>query len=195
MTPYALARIIGNVPVAEAIRARGVVTPLTPIEATLARIADGEPGRGINLDPATLPEAVRNIVRMILHLPGKLPHVQRLVDAGVEYDLADEMGLTPVQLAGWEGLPEVMAYLLSLKPDLTHVNGYGGTLLSPILHGAENRPQRAERDYVACLRLALDEGVPLPRRAIELAGAEEIVEFLSDWAERHPEQVVDGGVG
>jgi ankyrin repeat protein len=88
------------------------------------------------VDPERLPDAYRNIIRTILHLPGKLDHVKRLVRLGVEFDRPDAEGLTPVQVAGWEGLPDVMAYLLSLGPDLAHQNGYGGTLLSTILHGS-----------------------------------------------------------
>lgn len=130
---------------------------------------------------------------MILHLPGKLDHLKRLVALGVEYDRPDSEGLTPVQVAGWEGLPEMMAYILSLSPDLSHVNGYGGTLLSTIIHGSENCPQRAERDYLGCLELALRLGVALPRRALTLAGDPEVATFLADWAEAHPGQVVEGG--
>jgi hypothetical protein len=118
----------------------------------------------------------------------------RLVALGVPYDTPDGEGLTPVQIAGWEGLPDIMAYLLSLKPDLGHINGYGGTLLSTILHGSENNPARSGRDYVTCLRLALEEGVALPRRAMEVAGDEELAAFLEDWAEAHPGQVVEHGV-
>ena len=146
------------------------------------------------VDEAKIPKAFGNLIRELIWLPGKLPHVQRLVAIGVPYDKPDSEGLTPVQIAGWEGLPEAMGYMLSLKPDLGHINGYGGTLLSTILHGSENCPQREERDYVGCLHLALQEGVALPRRAIALAGSDEISEFLSHWADQHPAQVVHGGV-
>ncbi|MFQ6546590.1 ankyrin repeat domain-containing protein [Aestuariibius sp. 2305UL40-4] len=192
-TPYAYARVFGNAGLARRLEERGADTTLSEVEALLAAAADGAPVTRF-VDPDRIPEAYRNIIRMILHIPGKLEHVRRLVAIGVEYDRPDTEGLTPVQVAGWEGLPEVMAYFLSLKPDLAHVNGYGGTLLSTILHGSENCPHREERDYIGCLRLALHEGVALPRRAIELAGADDISEFLSDWAEQHPGQVVDGGV-
>ncbi|MEO0914096.1 MAG: ankyrin repeat domain-containing protein [Pseudomonadota bacterium] len=189
-TPYAYARVFGNTLLADMLRERGADTELSPVEAALAAAADGL-AQSETLDPDSIPDAYRNIIRMILHIPGKLDHVKRLAGIGVETDRADTEGLTPVQVAGWEGLPDVMAYLLSCGPDLAHVNSYGGTLLSTVLHGAENCPQRAERDYVACLRLALEQGVVLPRRSIDLAGSEEIREFLADWAQDHPQQVAN----
>lgn len=192
-TPYAYARVFGNARLAEMLEERGADTALSDVETVLAAVPDDNPNEHV-LDPNTIPDAYCNIIRMILHIPDKLDHVQRLVAVGVEHDRPDTEGLTPVQVAGWEGLPDVMEYLLSLKPDLTHVNGYGGTLLSTILHGLENCPQRDERDYLTCLDLALSEGIALPRRAIELVGAGEVSEFLLDWAEQHPDQVTDDGV-
>lgn len=193
MTAYALARAFGNHAVAAALEARNMATLLNEIEQQLADLADGVAIEGC-LDPERLPKAVRNIVRSILHLPGKKAHVERLVAAGAEYDRPDAEGLTPVQVAGWEGLPEMLDYFLSRKPDLTHVNNYGGTLLSTIIHGSENNPERAGRDHVECLRLALDAGVALPVRAAEMAGEAHVAAFLADWAETHPEQVVRHGV-
>ncbi len=192
-TAYGYARVFGNRALAEAIEARGSVPKLTDEEKLLACAAEREDTPGQYVDPHRLPEGYRNIVRTILHLPGKLDHVKRLVAIGIEYDRPDAEGLTPVQVAGWEGLPEVMDYFLRLKPDLSHVNGYGGTLLSTIIHGSENNPARAGRDYICCLRLALEEGVALPRRAADMAGVPEIAEFLAGWAAERPGQVVEGG--
>ncbi|MEM9271275.1 MAG: ankyrin repeat domain-containing protein, partial [Pseudomonadota bacterium] len=146
-TPYAYARVFGNHALAERLKARGADTSLSAVETLLAGAAEGAPAK-TTLAPDAIPEAYRNIIRMILHLPGKLEHIQNLVAFGVEADRADTEGLTPVQVAGWEGLPDVLAFLLSLKPDLTHQNSYGGTLLATILHGSENCPQREERDYI-----------------------------------------------
>jgi hypothetical protein len=86
-----------------------------------------------------------------------------------------------------------MEYLLGLGPDLTHQNGYGGTVLSTIIHGSENCPQRMERDHVTCIILALDAGVSVPKRAADFAGVPEIAELLFDWCEAHPDRVTDGG--
>lgn len=191
---YGFARVCGNRALAAAIEARGVAPELTAEEALLARAAAGEVPEGVFVDPGRLPEVYRNIIGEILHLPGKLDHIRRLVALGMEYDLPDGMGVTPVQVAGWEGLPEVMGYLLSLKPDLGHVNAYGGTLLSTIVHGSENCPARAERDHIACARLALEAGVAVPRRMADMAGEPGMAEFLADWAVAYPGQVVDGSV-
>ncbi|MXQ08455.1 hypothetical protein GQ651_11415 [Alphaproteobacteria bacterium GH1-50] len=193
MTPYAYARVFGNGDLAEALEHRGHATSLSPVEERLARVADGAVLTGDWIDPETLPDACRNMIRMILHLPGKLPHVRRLVDSGMEFDRPDADGLTPVQVAGWEGLPDVLAYFLSLSPDMSHVNGFGGTLLTTIIHGSENAPDRKERDHLTCVEMVLREGVALPRRAPDLAGDKVIAAFLADWAEAHPGQVVDGG--
>lgn len=190
---YAYACVFGNQVLAKAIEARGVVSPLNPVERLLAKAAMGVDVGGARIDPARLPEAYRDIIRMILHLPGKRDHIERLVGLGVPFDAPDAEGLTPLHVAGWEGLPALMMYFIKIGADLDHQNGYGGTLLSTILHGAENCPQRAERDHAACLVGALEAGVPVPRRAPDLAGVPALAEVLADWVERHPERVIDGG--
>ena len=88
-----------------------------------------------------------------------------------------------------------MAYLLSLGVSLDHVNGYGGDLVSTIVHGSENAPGGCKRDHVACARLALEAGAALRREEVEFAGEIEMAEFLNDWAEDHPEQVTEERLG
>lgn len=187
---YAYARVHGNKDLVQAIEARDAAMPLTREETLMARAAQGLASPGEYIDTAQLAPAYANLIREILHLPGRLDQVKQLIALGLPWDKPDGEGLTPVQLAGWEGLPEVMAYFLKLGPDLSHVNGYGGTLLSTIIHGSENNPDRDGRDYQACLELALTEGVALPARDIPLVGREDLRAFLEDWAEARPGQVV-----
>jgi len=123
-----------------------------------------------------------------------MAHIERLVELGLEHDRPDDMGLATVQLAGWEGLPDLTRHFLRLKPGLGHVNGYGGTPLGTIIHGSENRPARVGRGHVACARIALEEGVALPRRAIGFAGEPATAAFLADRAEARPGQVVERDV-
>lgn len=191
MTPYAYARVYGSRPVAEALEARGCATPLTREEALLARAAEGQESPGAYLDPAAIPPACRDILREIAGNEAHLPQIRALVALGVPYDApGPQDGVTPVQIAGWAGSPAAMRYFLSLRPDLSHINGYGGTLLSTILHGSENAPARAGADHIACLELALTEGVALPRQAVRGVGRENVAAFLRNWAEAHPGQVV-----
>ncbi len=89
----------------------------------------------------------------------------------------------------------MLEYFLSLKPDLSHVIRYGGTLLSTIIHGSESAPHRASRDHIACLELALMTGVALPKRPIGPAGELHVAAVFADWADAHTGQVVEVGVG
>ncbi|MDF0600763.1 ankyrin repeat domain-containing protein [Psychromarinibacter sp. C21-152] len=189
ISPYAMARVYGNAAAARRIAEVGGDTALTPAEALLAAAADDTVPEGQFVDPRRLPEEFRTLPRSLMQLPDRLPHIRRLIALGLEPDRPDAMDLTPVQVAGWEGLPDAMAFFLSLGPDLDHVNGYGGDLLSTVVHGSENCPARAERDHVACARLALEAGRPLPRRVIDFAGDPDMAGFLADWAEAHPDRV------
>lgn len=193
-TAYGYARVYGNMAMATAIEARGAPS-MTEVEDLLVEATSEPVPQGRYIDPAKLPEAYRYLLHTLVGLPGKLDHMRRLVAMGMEFDRPDAAGLTPVQLAGWEGLPEVMRYFLTQMPDLSHVNNYGGTLLSTIIHGSENCPNRADREHIACLKLALDYGVALPRQAIDLAGVPEVSDFLRDWGDRYPGQLVEGGLG
>lgn len=190
---HTFAYVFGNTVLADRIEALGLHAPMNEIETMLGTAATGAVPTGY-IDPAKLPKVYRFILREILQLPGKLPHIKALVAIGLEWDLPDNHGVTPVQLAGWNGLADVMGYFLKLSPNLGHVNNYGGTLLSTIMHGAENNPQRANGDYIACLQLALDEGVALPRTALDASGSSEIRAFLTQWAKDRPGQVVEYGI-
>lgn len=192
-TAYGYAQVFGNHHLTAALEDRFGVLPLTPDEVLLAKAARGESTGDRRIDPQRLPDSYRTVIRTVLHLPDKLEHIKRLIALGIEFDVPDSEGLTPVQVAGWEGLPGIMAYLLSLGPDLMHQNGYGGSLLSTILHGSENAPANPRQDYPQCLQLALQAGVPVPRRAAELAGNPDLAELLAAWCADHPDQVVDGG--
>ncbi len=120
-----------------------------------------------------------------------LAHARALVEAGLDPSQTDEMGMPPLHIAGWAGLPGHVAWLLTLAPDLTHVNGYGGDIVGTIIHGSENQPDAGTRDHVACMRLVLEAGAVLKRAEIRRAMNEAMVAFLLDWAEAHPDRLGD----
>ena len=190
---YAAACVFGNAALKAKLEAAGPVPTLTEVEKILADCAGGQTVPGRYLDMVQIPPAFQNLLADILPHPGRMDHVMALVAAGFAWDAPDAAGLTPVQIAGWEGIPDMVRYLLGLGPDLSHINSYGGTLLSTIIHGSENCPARAERDHLGCLQLVLEHGVALPKRAADLAGEPQIADFLQDWAAAHPGQVVTHG--
>ena len=193
VSAYALARAYGNTTVADAIVRAGGSAVLSEQEAILAVAAEGDAQEGVFVDPAELSPLLRGMVRELVSMPDTMAHIKRLIALGLEYDRGDDHeDVTPVQIAGWEGLPEMMAYFISLRPDLSHINGHGGTLLSTIVHGSENCPARENREHVACARMVLEHGVALPKWAISMAGDEAMLGFLMDWATAHPGQVTEG---
>ena len=192
-SPYAYARIYGNEEVAEAIALFGGALPLDKSETLLAAIADGTALADATLHEHELSGETVNLLTNLIQFPDKLEHARRLVKHGFDHDSCDEMKMTPLHLAGWEGLAKSMDWLLTLGPNLNHINGFGGNLLSTIIHGSENCPHRHSRNHIACARLALQAGVNLNTNMIEFAGAQEMANFLLKWSCDHPEQVVAGG--
>ncbi|GAB4520901.1 MAG: hypothetical protein Tsb0019_22100 [Roseibium sp.] len=179
-TPYATARIFGNDAVAEVLARHGAQTPLNDTETLLADCARGRPPQS-PINPESLPEEDQLLLTRIVFERDRLDHLKALVAAGLDPDKADEMGLTPLHAAGWAGLPETVAYLLTLDPDLTWKNAFGGDALDTVLHGSEHRLDREERDHVSCARLLLQAGSVLHRRYIDDCGNAEMVAFLEDW--------------
>lgn len=186
---YALARIYGNDSFAQALAARGLEMPLNRAEEILAACADGETPSGVPLNGLGLSDEARMILTRVILRDDGLDHAKRLVAAGIDPNQTDEMGMTPLHSAGWAGLPKHLEWLLGLSPDLDHVNGFGGDLISTIVHGSENRLDVDRRDHATCARLALEAGAKLKRSEIDHAFNEDVAAILWDWAEEHPDRI------
>ena len=193
LTAHGIASIYGNKEFAKVLEERGHFETLSGAFRSAAVAAEGLPGNSARLNSEDIVGELKYLLHNLQRYPDRLEHSKRLISLGFGNDTPDEMGLTPVQVAGWEGLPNAVEYWLSLQPDLEHINGFGGDLLSTIVHGSENCPNRDSRDHIACARLALCAGVPLPKLAPLFAGEESMAGFLAEWAADHPEQVVEHG--
>ena len=189
-TAYALAMLYGNLPFARALETAGHAKPISNVEAILAGCAKGDVPPDRPLAHMTLGNEERRILTRVILWEDALDQAKALVAAGIDPNVADEMNLTPLHIAAWAGLPEQTAWLLTLSPDLSHVNDYGGDLLGTIIHGSENRLDTEVRDHVACARLALDAGASLRQADLEGAMDERLVSFLQAWAEANPDRVV-----
>ena len=147
----------------------GHATQLGATETLLAHCAAGT-APDETLDPTTLNDEDRSLITRVVCGPDRLDHIKALVAAGLDPNQADGMNLTPLHLAAWEGLDDRVAYLLTLGPDLTHKNGFGGDALGTVIHGSENCPSAATRDHIACARQLLEAGAELDQRNIDGAG-------------------------
>lgn len=177
--PYATACIHGSDEVARTLEERGVAEPLTALETILARCAEGvAPDAPIDANEAGAED--RRLPVRIAAVPGRTAHLRALLDAGLDPNVVDEMGLTPLHVALWEGLPDQVELLLDRTPDLAHVNAHGGDALGTLIHGAEFCPA-PDRDHLACARLLLAAGSRAPTQdEIEACGDEELVALLRE---------------
>ena len=192
LSAYELALLGGLDGMVQVLEARGAATPISAEASPVVAAISGQDGPPIN--PETIPKAAQSLLHDLIWKGGRQEAIERLVARGMPWDAPDWQGLTPVQTAGWHGNSEAMAYFLRQKPDLGHINGYGGTLLSTILHGAENAAIEPCTDHVACLRLALEEGVAILRRALTAPLREDLLILLQDWAKARPGAIVEHGV-
>lgn len=189
-TPYALATLYGNRSFAKALEAAGHAQELSAVERIFADCAKGKAPHDRPLAHMSLGDEERLILTRVILWDKALDQAKALVAAGLDPNVADEMDMTPLHLAAWAGLPEQVAWLLTLSPDLTHVNAYGGDLLGTIVHGSQNRLDVALRDHVACARLALEAGAGLRQADLDGAMDETLAAFLQDWAEANPDRVM-----
>lgn len=176
---YAVARIFGNTAFAEALAVRGASAPLSPLDAALARCAEGEAVDPI--DQSALSEEDKRLLCRITAGPNRFAHLKALLAAGFDPDVTDEMGLPPLHIALWEGLADRAAHLLSLNPDLDRENDYGGDALDTTIHGAEFRLSATIRDHIACVSFLLKAGATIKDHHIRGCGREDLVELLDAW--------------
>ena len=184
-TAYATACIFGNHDMAGLFEERALAHALSATETVLARCARGETP-GDPLVPSALSDEDARLLTHIARKPSDdaLAHMRALVAAGLDPDLPDDMGLTPLHVAGWEGYPDRVAFFLSLGLDLAHVNAFGGDALGTVIHGAEFCPDAGSRDHVGCARLLLEAGAKLDPREANACGNEEMARFLEDWLDQ-----------
>ena len=182
-TAYATARIYGNREVSKLLEATGNSSVLSPSEEMLAACADGKtPDTALNDED--LSSGDRRLLTQLVWEPCNLDHVKALVEAGLDPNVPEEMGLTPLHVAAWEGLPDHVEYFLTLDPDLTYRNSYGGDALGTTIHGAEFCIKASKRDHVKCARLLLEAGAELRQELIDDCGDEELSQFLQSWRDK-----------
>lgn len=179
-TAYAVARIHGNRAIAKLLEERGLASDLSQVEAILAECAAGRAPTD-RIDPVDLDREDRRLLTQLVWRPCPIDQIRALVAAGLDPNETEAMGLTPLHVAGWEGLPEHVAYFLTLNPDLDHRNAYGGDAIGTVVHGAEFCPNADNRNHVGCAGLLLEAGANPTDELIRDCGNEEMAQFLDEW--------------
>ena len=189
-TPYALAMIHGNWPMADLLAARGADTTLGDTERLLALIAraDGDGARRLLAEQPSLRESLtdRDLSRQtqFAMVADKLPVLRLLAELGFDPNRRGESGMPPIHAAAWWGLAEIVEMYIGLGVDLEIENMYGGRTLGAAIHGSMNCPGREHGDYLRCVRSLVDAGARIrPDEGHLDEGTEEISLFVEGWLE------------
>lgn len=182
---YARARIYGADGVAAAIEARGVPPALSDLEAALAACAQGR-APAAPIDPAALGDEDRHLLTRLVWTDAPADHVEALIRAGFDADAPDEMGMTPLHLAAWEGRRDRVEALLAHKPDLSRRNGYGGDVLDTVVHGAAHCLGEG-RDHLGCAARLLAAGARPSETTSAGCGDEALIALLDSRLADAPE--------
>lgn len=162
--PYAVARIYGSSAAAAALERRGLAPALTPVEACLAAVAEGETATAARLAAAepTLFDGLSPIIRSLAVEwagdPRRLPALMLLHRLGLPVEEQGDAGLTPLQMAAWHGLTATVSAYLALGADPNRLNVFGGDAVATALHGSLECPGREDGDYPETLRLLAAHG-------------------------------------
>lgn len=179
-TAYAMARIYGNHGIAELLERRNASSRLSDTETILADCARGRAPVS-PLRQQDLSSGDRKLLTQLAGRPGHMDHLKALVVAGLDPNATEDMDMTPLHIAGWEGLPEHVALFLTFDADMSRRNAYGGDALGTVVHGAEFCPSAKNRDHVTCARLLLEAGAELRPELVDVSGNEEMTMFLEGW--------------
>jgi ankyrin repeat protein len=162
--PYELAMRVGNLPVAELLRARGGgVETLRPVDAFLHSCATGDLASvrsAIAADPGLRDELIGNEHAAILRVmgAGHSGVVEILRALGLDLNVEGPWGGTPLHWASWHGRVEMARALLAEgSPVNVRDKTYGSSPIAWAAHGSYNcRP--ADDDYIAVIDLLLAAG-------------------------------------
>ncbi|HEX7052248.1 MAG TPA: ankyrin repeat domain-containing protein [Longimicrobiales bacterium] len=185
-TPYAVAELYGNRPVAEWLRARGASTELRPVDRLVAACSRGDRAAVDELLAAR--PALRGEIGAehyaALHRAaeaGDAPALELLLACGFDPNRGDEeIGKTALHSAAMAGRPDAVRVLLAhgASPSARDREFHG----QPLVWAAEGARMHGDRagDYAEVARLLLDAGSPAEWEPGEEPAAS-ILEILAEW--------------
>ncbi len=185
-TPYAVAALHANEPVADWLRARGASDELPPVDRLVAACGRGDraAARAMLADRPALGDELTTEHYGALHRAaerGDLAALALLLDCGFDPNRGDEeLGKTALHSAAMAGQPDAVRLLLArgASPDVRDREFKG----QPLVWAAEGSRSRHDRapEYAEVGRVLLDAGSLADwERGDE--PAEALVEILADW--------------
>ncbi|HET6568083.1 MAG TPA: ankyrin repeat domain-containing protein [Rhodothermales bacterium] len=185
-TPYAVAELHGNRPVAKWLRARGAAAELRPVDRLVAACSQGDRA-AVDALLATRPALCDEIGaehHVALHRAaeaGDTPALDLLLACGFDPNRADEeIGKTALHSAAMAGRPDAVRVLLAhgASPAARDREFHG----QPLVWAAEGSRMHEDRggSYAEVARLLLDAGSPLEWEPGEEPDAG-ILDILAEW--------------
>ncbi|MEO8335168.1 MAG: ankyrin repeat domain-containing protein [bacterium] len=185
-TPYAVAELNGNRPVAEWLRAHGAHDELLAVDRLVAACSRGD--RGVVETMFATRPALRDEITIehyvALHRAaeeGDVPAIALLLDCGFDPNLGDaEIGKTALHSAAMAGRTDAVRLLLArgASPDIRDREFHG----QPLVWAAEGSRSHSDRagEYAQVGRLLLDAGSPVEWEPGD-EPSESILEIIADW--------------
>lgn len=183
---YALAMVYGNRSMMEALERHGLGTGLEPADRFLAAVGAGRRREALELwaaDPGIVSKLTRFDQRLHIAFAaqaGRLESLELMNEVGFDPDATDSEGMTALHMAAWHGHADHVRFYLSLGPDPSFRNRYGGTALGAALHGSENCPAREAGDHVGTVRLLLEAGYEVEPGLASLGN--DAAALVEEWA-------------
>ncbi|HEY0777288.1 MAG TPA: ankyrin repeat domain-containing protein [Gemmatirosa sp.] len=189
-TPYAIAALHGNTPVADWLQARGASDALPAVDRLVAACGRGDAAaaRAMLAGRPAPGDELADEHYGALHRAaeqGEVAVLALLLDCGFDPNRGDEsIGKTALHSAAMAGQPDAVRLLLArgASPD-TRDREFNGQALVWAAEGSRSHPERA-REYAAVGRVLLDAGSPVDWAPGE-EPADGLVEVLADWRREH----------
>jgi len=185
--PFALAAVVGNISMMEALKSLGHETALSPEDRFLAAVVTGRRREALELWAADkdivsrLSAGDRRLMNEFAGQKGRIEALELMHEVGFDPDNTDFEKMTPLHVAAWFGHADYVRFFLTLAPDIGHINMYGATALGNAVHGSANCPQRADGDYLETARLLVDAGFPIePEKGHLDMGSDAVTAFLEE---------------
>lgn len=181
-TPYQFALLYGQPEIAALLRGDALPSSLSKEGAFMAACACGD-REEVTKQLAETPNIVQRLSqKQLKQLPnlaeqGNFPAVTTMVEAGWPIDVpGGDWKASALNLAVFHGDVAMTEFLLSQGADWQQKHGFGGNVMGTLSHASVNNGDFVHADWVACAKLLIAHGMPLPSDKYEFS--DEVTEYF-----------------